>query len=174
MTEDDRRDLVADVFTVAMIKGAVEGDVYRHFGSLGGAAQHLATARRLWLIDVDDEDTATPRGQDLYRRHRLDLLPEGRAYLAWQGSPIVEATLAELLPDTTSPIDHTRCGADRRGGALGAGPKFPVPCPGSVRHRDISATTGGTVGRTAHPGRRRPWAAAARLDRRARRRRPRR
>ena len=59
-TEDDRRDPVADVFTVALIKGAVEGDVYQHFGSLGGVAQHLATARRLGVIDPSARQPLTP------------------------------------------------------------------------------------------------------------------
>ncbi|GAA1309298.1 hypothetical protein [Saccharothrix xinjiangensis] len=101
-TEDDRRDPFAGMFTVALIKGAVEGDTYRHFGSLGGIAQHLATTRCLGLIDPEDEHTATARAHALYRHHRLDRLPPGRAYLTWTGSPIVEAVLADLLPDTTT------------------------------------------------------------------------
>lgn len=125
MTEDDRRDRFADIFTVALIKGAVEGDSYRHFGSLGGAAQHLATARRLGLIDLEDEHTATARAQALYRRHQLDRLPEGRAYLAWHGSPAVDAVLAELLPESTSSVDHARCGAGKSAVSVGCGPEDP-------------------------------------------------
>ncbi|TQM85477.1 hypothetical protein FHX81_7961 [Saccharothrix saharensis] len=108
MTEHDRRDRFTDIFTVALIKGAIEGDPYRHFGSLGGVTQHLATARRLELIDPEDEHTATARAQALYRRHGLNRLPAGRAYLAWHGSPIVEAVLAELLPEITSSVDQAR------------------------------------------------------------------
>lgn len=96
-TEEGRRDRFADVFTVAVLKGAVEGDVYRHFGSLGGVEVHLAVARRLGLIDGEAGPTA--RARDLYRQHGLDRLPDGRAYLVWHGSPIVEAVLAELLPE---------------------------------------------------------------------------
>lgn len=108
VTEDGRRDRFADIFTVALIKGVVEGDSYRHFGSLGGAAHHLATARRLGLIDLEDEHTATARALALYRRHELDRLPEGRAYLAWHGSPIVEAVLGELLPEVSSRFSRVR------------------------------------------------------------------
>ncbi|WP_433261566.1 hypothetical protein ACQPZF_27170 [Actinosynnema sp. CS-041913] len=113
MTEDDRRDRFADIFTVVLIKGAVEGDPYRHFGSLGGVTQHLATARRLGLIDPEDEYTATARAQALYQRHGLNRLSAGRAYLAWRGSPIVEAVLAELLPEITPPVDQARHEADK-------------------------------------------------------------
>ncbi|QFZ20380.1 hypothetical protein [Saccharothrix syringae] len=99
--ETDRRDRFADVFIVALIEGAVEGDIDRHFGSLRGMELHLATARRLGLIDFTDEEVPTARARDLYQRHGLEHLPEGRAYLYWQGSPIVEAVLAELLPRPT-------------------------------------------------------------------------
>ncbi|MFD7659209.1 hypothetical protein ACFV4N_34970 [Actinosynnema sp. NPDC059797] len=97
--EDDLRDRFADVFTVAVIKGAVEGDLYLHFASLGGVELHLATARRLGLIDPENEHTATSRAHALYRRHGLEHLPDGRAYSCWHGSPIVQAVLAELLPE---------------------------------------------------------------------------
>lgn len=80
-TEEGRRDRFADVFTVAVLKGAVEGDVYRHFGSLGGVEVHLAAARRLGLIDSEFHPTV--RARDLYRQHGLDHLPAGRAYPVW-------------------------------------------------------------------------------------------
>jgi len=86
----------ADVFTAALIKGVIEGDIYAHLGSLGGFPIHLATARALELIDLDDEHIPTSRARALYEHHRLDQLPAGRAYLVWHGSLIVEAVLAEL------------------------------------------------------------------------------
>lgn len=85
-----------DLYTVALIKGAVEGDLYAHFGSLGGVAAHIAIARQHGLLEIEDQHTPTNFAHQLYIRHRLDQLPNGRAYLAWHDSPIVAATLAEL------------------------------------------------------------------------------
>jgi hypothetical protein len=136
VTEDDRRDRFADIFTVALIKGAVEGDSYHHFGSLGGVAQHLPTARRLGLIDPEDEHTATARAQALYRRHQLNRLPEGRAY--WYGTARRPWTrfwpsccLNPSRPSTTFGAGRARAQVDS-----GAGRKAPVPRAGSTRHRD--------------------------------------
>ena len=91
--------LEPDVFTVALLKGMVEGDPTAHFGSLGGFEQHLAVARAFGLVEADGE-TPTDRARTLDRRHGLVELPPGRAYLAWRDSPVVDAVVADLVPTT--------------------------------------------------------------------------
>lgn len=77
---------------IAILKGEVEGDPYRHFGSLLGFDQHLAAAAAAGLLRVDG--TATDEGLEFYRRHRLADLPAGRANY-WKPAQIADAA-AEL------------------------------------------------------------------------------
>ncbi|GAA2679741.1 MULTISPECIES: hypothetical protein [Actinosynnema] len=90
-----------DLFTIALVKGAVEGDTTRHFGSLGGLEQHLAVARAAGLLEQDGQ-TPTAKARALYDRHRLHALPPGRAYLAWREHPLVDAALADLADTEAS------------------------------------------------------------------------
>lgn len=91
-TEDSQEDRVRlEEFALALIKGAVEGDPYRHFGSLLGVNAHAAPLLRAGLLVACDppstaagEDhgvdfVATEAGRDLYERHQLATLPAGRA-----------------------------------------------------------------------------------------------
>lgn len=92
----------ADYFTVAILKGTVEGDPHKHFGSTLGFTAHRLVAEQHELVEPVGEGgwtdlKATEKAKDLYDRHQLSELPEGRAYLAWQvWTPKVEAVLAEL------------------------------------------------------------------------------
>jgi hypothetical protein len=87
--------MTPDVFTVALIKGAVEGDVTAHFGSLGGFNAHVQLAQDLGLLNEAERPTALSR--ELYHRHHLADLPAGRAYLAWTAwSATVDGLTAEL------------------------------------------------------------------------------
>lgn len=88
----DRNDVV---FVVGLLKGAVEGDAYAHFGSILAIRYHEHNAVDAGLITVGDErNVATERGLDFYRRHRLRSLPPGRAYL-WRSEDVATA-VAEL------------------------------------------------------------------------------
>lgn len=88
---------MADVFTVALIKGAVEGDLWQHFGSLLGVDSHVARAEELDLIEpASGHAVATDKAHRIYRECGLADLPEGRAYLAWVDRPEVAAVLAVL------------------------------------------------------------------------------
>lgn len=84
-----------NIFTIAVLKGAMEGDISRHFASLFGLRQHIATAQALDLIEEDTE-TVTQRGHQIYYRYALHDLPDGRAYLAWANIPSVAAAIAGL------------------------------------------------------------------------------
>lgn len=81
--------IVPDVFTVALLKGAVEGDVGKHFGSFLGLAAHTVVARRCGLVESDGV-TPTEYGLDVYVRHGVDSLPDGRAYLVWTRACLVD------------------------------------------------------------------------------------
>jgi hypothetical protein len=85
-----------DVLTVALLKGAVEGDPTLHFASLLGFRHHVPVAQATGVL-AEDGETPTALARDIYHRYRLDQLPPGRAYLAWHGSPVVAAVIAELL-----------------------------------------------------------------------------
>ncbi|GAA2679692.1 MULTISPECIES: hypothetical protein [Actinosynnema] len=101
-----------DVFIIALVKGAVEGDPTMHFGSLLGVGQHMAVARELGLLQQDGQ-TPTDKARQLYERHELNKLPHGRAYLAWADSPLLDAALADLTnhlnhhPNTGAPRENT-------------------------------------------------------------------
>jgi len=89
--------MTPDVFTVALIKGAVEGDAQAHFGSLGGYVAHVLLAQDLGLLDEDE--SATELAYNLYLCCRLAELPPGRAYLAWNvaaSAALVAKALEEL------------------------------------------------------------------------------
>ncbi len=91
---------MADVFTVALIKGAVEGDLFAHFGSLRGMDEHVGVAETNDLLDpfggYGGRAVATDKARRIYRECRLADLPDGRAYLAWVDRPEVAAALAAL------------------------------------------------------------------------------
>jgi hypothetical protein len=70
------------VHVLALLKGAVEGDPYKHFASLLGIAQHLEAAAALGLMTPDGRVTAA--GAALYEAAGLHSLPEGRANHWWQ------------------------------------------------------------------------------------------
>lgn len=68
------------VFTVALIKGAVEGDPYKHFAALGGINQHAEPAIQAGLLTSDGMTIeATDAGRLFYQVAELSALPEGRA-----------------------------------------------------------------------------------------------
>lgn len=68
------------VFTVALIKGAVEGDPYKHFAALGGVNHHATPAIQAGLLTSDGTQIeATDAGREFYRLADLASLPDGRA-----------------------------------------------------------------------------------------------
>lgn len=68
------------VFTVALIKGAVEGDPYKHFAALGGINHHATPATKAGLLTSDGVTIeATDAGRLFYQIAELSVLPEGRA-----------------------------------------------------------------------------------------------
>jgi hypothetical protein len=86
MTDGNRPTAVlaamSPVHVVALVKGVIEGEPIRHFGSLLGFDAHLAAARQLGLVTPGDgshEVSATESGRRLYREAHLDALPDGRA-----------------------------------------------------------------------------------------------
>ncbi len=85
----------ADAFTVAILKGAVEDEPEKHFGSTLSLKEHMRVAEDLDLINETGEPT--DKAQDFYERYELATLPEGRAYLAWYDhSERIKAVLDEL------------------------------------------------------------------------------
>jgi hypothetical protein len=88
----------ADCFTIAVLVGAVSGDITERFGSLGAIATHASTALSHGLVGPSYGQwldlVPTERGRDLYDRHNLAALPPCRAYL-WPSESIA-AALAEL------------------------------------------------------------------------------
>jgi hypothetical protein len=73
---------------IAIIKGAVEGDPQKHFGSLLGYSEHLAAAVRAGLVTTDEQPT--DEGYEFYSWHNLDQFPAGRANY-WHGEALVTA-----------------------------------------------------------------------------------
>lgn len=70
------------VHTIAIIKGAVEGDPLQHLGSLLGVDIHAALAVHLGLIEPAAGEapfTATDAGREFYADANLAALPDGRA-----------------------------------------------------------------------------------------------
>ncbi len=68
----------ADVFTVAIVVGAIEqDDPTARFGSLLGYEHHRRVAIQHGLLT--DQDEATQKARVLYSRHSLMALPLGRA-----------------------------------------------------------------------------------------------
>lgn len=51
---------VSSLHVVALLKGTVEGDAYKHFASLVGFRDHLAGAIAFGLVVRDDDGTITP------------------------------------------------------------------------------------------------------------------
>jgi hypothetical protein len=97
---------MADIFTVALIKGAVEGNLYAHFGSLLGIDGHIAVAEEAgFMKPAVGWAEATDKAHRVYRECGLADLPEGRAYLAWTDRPEVTAALA-LLAQEGDQTDH--------------------------------------------------------------------
>lgn len=85
----------ADVFTVAILKGAIEDEPEKHFGSTLALREHMRTAEDHDLINEIGEPTE--KAQDFYERYRLASLPDGRAYLAWFAhGDLIRAILNEL------------------------------------------------------------------------------
>lgn len=76
------------VHAIALVKGAVEGDPHKHFGSLLGYEQHLIAAVGAGLVVLDGE--ATDRGVAFYKRHGLETLPDGRANY-WDADRLYDA-----------------------------------------------------------------------------------
>lgn len=62
---------------LALLKGTVEGDPYKHFGSLLGIAHHDAAAQQLGLLTNDGNVTVV--GRAFYVSAELGQLPAGRA-----------------------------------------------------------------------------------------------
>lgn len=87
---------MADVFTVALIKGAVEMDVFKYFGSLHGVDRHVAVAEAAGLLVSAGGLVATGEAHRIYLECGLANLPDGRAYLVWLDRPEVAAALTAL------------------------------------------------------------------------------
>lgn len=91
----------ARVHTLAILKGAVEGDDTRHLASLLAMGTHAAPLLRAGLIVPNDStDEADPRyyvptdaGQRFYTEHHLGDQPDGRA-TNWPDAPLLAADAA--------------------------------------------------------------------------------
>lgn len=86
----------ADVHTIGVLVGAMEGDATARFGSLGGFYFHSTVALAYGLVDIDLNPTE--RGRAFFARHNLASLPAGRAYL-WIGKDDAERVLAAAFAD---------------------------------------------------------------------------
>lgn len=83
------------VFTVALIKGAVEGDPYKHFAALGGINQHAEPGIQAGLLTSDGVTIeATDAGRLFYRVAELSALPDSRA-VNWR--TVADKALALLV-----------------------------------------------------------------------------
>lgn len=91
--------MTVTVHVLALLKGAVEGDPYRHLASLMAVSStHLPAGVEAGVLTVvDGEITATAAGRRFYTEHGLGLLPPGRANNWLAVCPeIVGAALAGL------------------------------------------------------------------------------
>lgn len=80
----------ANLFTIAVLKGSVEGDSIKHFGSTLEFKEHAELAVDYGLvvenppgpegIDNGPSYLATKEGLDFYDQYGLSRLPDGRAY----------------------------------------------------------------------------------------------
>lgn len=80
----------ANLFTIAVLKGSVEGDSIKHFGSTLEFKEHAELAAQYGLvvenpphpegIDNGPSYLATEEGLTFYDEHELSKLPDGRAY----------------------------------------------------------------------------------------------
>lgn len=80
----------ASLFTIAVLKGSVEGDSIKHFGSTREFKFHAEIAVEHGLvvenpphpegIDNGPHYLATEEGLAFYDQHELGRLPDGRAY----------------------------------------------------------------------------------------------
>ncbi len=95
------------IFVIGLLRGAVEGDPTRHFGSLRSWTRWQTLAVQCGVVelatvtvDVDGAQTPvltevpTDYGREFHARHDLAALPAGRAYL-WPKESLA-AAVAEL------------------------------------------------------------------------------
>lgn len=77
------------VHSLAILKGAVEGDDTKHLGSLMGMDGHAVPLLRAGLVvDLDGQYVPTETGKRFYTEHALSALPDGRANY-WTGDALV-------------------------------------------------------------------------------------
>jgi hypothetical protein len=89
----------ANVHALALIKGSVEGDSFKHFGSLFGTSEHARPLVAAGLLVSNGYDyDATDAGRTFYADYRLDSLPRGRAnsWLASSDNPDLAAADSAL------------------------------------------------------------------------------
>jgi hypothetical protein len=93
---------IPNVHALALIKGSVEGDSYKHFASLFGGDQHAAPLVTAGLLTGNGYDyDATEAGQAFYQEQHLDQLPAGRAN-NWSALPGVVG--AELVANANAAL----------------------------------------------------------------------
>lgn len=84
-------------FRLAIVKGLVEhDDGTTYFGRLGGYMAHLRAAEEAgWVRRVEDRETLTEAGREVYTRCRLSTLPNlvGRRAYLWNWSEIPSPNL---------------------------------------------------------------------------------
>jgi hypothetical protein len=91
-----------NVHALALIKGSVEGDSFKHFASLFGVHQHAAPLVTAGLLTGNGYDyDATEAGAEFYRDQHLDQLPDGRAN-NWSALPGVVG--AELVANADAAL----------------------------------------------------------------------
>ena len=91
------------VHTIAILKGAVEGDAMAHLASIMAMPQHAVPLVRAGLVvDDDGEYLATAAGRQFYDTWRLVDLPAGRAN-SWTGATDLILKPAQRALDALQP-----------------------------------------------------------------------
>jgi hypothetical protein len=93
---------IPNVHALALLKGSVEGDSFKHFASLFGVHAHARPLVAAGLLVSNGYDyDATPAGEAFYRDQHLDQLPDGRAN-NWSALPGVGG--AELVKNADAAL----------------------------------------------------------------------
>jgi hypothetical protein len=95
--------MTSQVHVLALLKGAVEGDEYKHFGSLLAIDAHFEVGRELGLLlkDAGGSIVPTVKGRSFYVDYGLRELPGGRANY-WVTSPVAVAASRGLADMKTT------------------------------------------------------------------------
>lgn len=91
--------MVSETHIIALVKGALEGDPEKHFGSLLGFDEHLRDAAQLGLVRCETgsyDVEVTDAGREFYESQRLFWLPPGRANAWRDDDPVLKFAIKRL------------------------------------------------------------------------------